>query len=106
MKKTERPVPYPYRSKQWGQFVEFRTRYEVQSRREAMRTVTAINHAARERPLPGERCGARRKYDGQPCEAPAMTNGRCKLHGGKSTGPKTAEGRAVALRNLRPMDVW
>lgn len=32
------------------------------------------------------RCGARRKYDGQPCQAPAMKNGRCYLHGGKSTG--------------------
>ena len=24
---------------------------------------------------------------------PAMRNGRCRIHGGKSTGPKTAEGR-------------
>src|SRR5438270_619007 len=24
--------------------------------------------------------------------APAMPNGRCRLHGGKSTGPRTAEG--------------
>jgi hypothetical protein len=39
-------------------------------------------------------CGARRKYDGQPCQCKALTNGRCKLHGGMSTGPKTAEGRA------------
>lgn len=29
------------------------------------------------------RCGARRKYDGQPCQSPAV-NGRvrCRLHGG------------------------
>ncbi len=26
--------------------------------------------------------------------APAMKNGRCRLHGGKSTGPRTPEGRA------------
>jgi hypothetical protein len=32
------------------------------------------------------RCGAKRKYDGRPCQAPAMENGRCRLHGGKSTG--------------------
>jgi hypothetical protein len=38
-------------------------------------------------------CAARRKYDGAPCQAKAMENGRCKLHGGMSTGPKTAEGR-------------
>ena len=39
-------------------------------------------------------CAARRKYDGQPCQAKALANGRCRLHGGMSTGPKTAEGRA------------
>lgn len=48
------------------------------------------------------RCGARRKSDGQPCQAPARwPSGRCRLHGGLSTGPKTAEGRARALANLR-----
>ena len=26
------------------------------------------------------------------CHCPAMSNGRCRLHGGLSTGPKTAEG--------------
>ena len=26
------------------------------------------------------------------CQCPAMANGRCRLHGGLSTGPKTAEG--------------
>ena len=39
------------------------------------------------------RCGAQRKYDGQPCQGMAMANGRCRLHGGKSTGPRTKEGR-------------
>lgn len=43
---------------------------------------------------PGQRCGAHRKFDGQPCQNPAMPNGRCRLHGGKSTGPKTPEGKA------------
>jgi hypothetical protein len=47
------------------------------------------------------RCGARRKRDGQPCIARPLANGRCKLHGGMSTGPNTAEGRARALANLR-----
>jgi hypothetical protein len=27
-----------------------------------------------------------------------MKNGRCRLHGGLSTGPKTGEGKARALR--------
>ena len=38
------------------------------------------------------RCGARSKRTGKPCQGAAMPNGRCKLHGGKSTGPRTAEG--------------
>src|SRR5512135_408480 len=37
------------------------------------------------------RCGARNRH-GTPCQCPAMANGRCRLHGGLSTGPKTAEG--------------
>ena len=39
------------------------------------------------------RCGAKAKSTGEPCQCPAMANGRCKLHGGKSTGPRTKEGK-------------
>ena len=51
----------------------------------------------RELPLCGARC-----RDGHPCQARAtrdaetgcyVRNGRCRLHGGLSTGPRTAEGR-------------
>lgn len=43
------------------------------------------------------RCGARTRegQSGRPsagCRQPAMKNGRCRLHGGKSTGPRTVEG--------------
>ena len=31
------------------------------------------------------RCGARTR-SGRPCRAPAMPNGRCRMHGGKSPG--------------------
>ena len=31
------------------------------------------------------RCGAKTRR-GSSCQCPAMTNGRCRLHGGKSTG--------------------
>ena len=56
------------------------------------------------------RCGARTRA-GAPCRnAPTIDaptglprNGRCKLHGGMSTGPRTPEGRAVALGNWRRM---
>jgi len=37
------------------------------------------------------RCGAKNRR-GTPCQAPAMKNGRSRLHGGTSTGPKTPEG--------------
>src|SRR5437016_2638814 len=37
------------------------------------------------------RCGAKTRR-GTTCQCPAMANGRCRLHGGLSTGPKTAEG--------------
>ena len=46
-------------------------------------------------------CGARTRQ-GQPCKAPKVAGkARCKLHGGLSTGPTTARGRARALANLR-----
>ncbi len=32
------------------------------------------------------RCGAKTR-SGAPCQSPAMPNGRCRLHGGLSTGP-------------------
>ena len=44
------------------------------------------------------RCGARSKRTGKPCRGPAMRNGRCRLHGGKSTGPRTPEGHARSRR--------
>ena len=37
------------------------------------------------------RCGAKTRKE-TPCRAPAMANGRCRMHGGKSTGPRTIEG--------------
>src|SRR5690348_6161494 len=37
------------------------------------------------------RCGARNRR-GCPCAGAAMRNGRCRLHGGLSTGPRTPEG--------------
>ena len=41
---------------------------------------------------PGKRCLAKTRR-GTPCQKPAITGkGRCQLHGGRSTGPNTAEG--------------
>ena len=41
--------------------------------------------------LKAPRCGAKTRR-GTSCQCPAMANGRCRLHGGLSTGPKTADG--------------
>jgi hypothetical protein len=43
------------------------------------------------------RCGARTRSGGC-CRQPAMKNGRCRMHGGLSTGPRTAEGLARSRR--------
>ena len=45
------------------------------------------------------RCGANTRA-GTSCRQPAMPNGRCRFHGGKSTGPRTAAGlqRSKAAR--------
>ena len=46
-------------------------------------------------------CGAHARSTGKPCRAKALANGRCKNHGGMSTGPRTLEGKARALANLK-----
>jgi len=58
------------------------------------------------------RCGAKTRQ-GTPCQCPAMTNGRCRLRGGKSTGApkgnknalKTGKHTAKAKAYRRYMDV-
>ena len=39
------------------------------------------------------KCGARCKQRDGFCVNPAMKNGRCYIHGGKSTGPKPKHGQ-------------
>lgn len=38
-------------------------------------------------------CGAKSKRTGNPCKLYPCRNGRCHLHGGKSTGAKTKAGK-------------
>jgi hypothetical protein len=46
-------------------------------------------------------CGARNRR-GEPCQGKLLLKGgRCKFHGGMSTGPKTPEGKERSLRALR-----
>lgn len=39
------------------------------------------------------RCGAFSRRTGLPCKSPAMTNGRCRMHGGNATGRPRVHGR-------------
>jgi hypothetical protein len=47
------------------------------------------------------RCGAKTRR-GSPCQCPAMKNRRCRLHGGLSPGPKTAQGIELARNGRLP----
>jgi hypothetical protein len=44
-------------------------------------------------PTKAPRCGAQTRRH-TACQAPAMANGRCRMHGGGSTGPRTLAGLA------------
>ena len=46
---------------------------------------------------PGQRCLAKTRQ-GTPCQNPVVTDrNRCRMHGGRSTGPRTPEGKARAI---------
>ena len=62
-------------------------------RREAPPIGPLRNGNPRGNPNLAPRCGAKTRT-GCPCKGPAMKNGRCRMHGGASTGPRTPEGRA------------
>jgi hypothetical protein len=50
------------------------------------------------------KCGAHARSTGLPCQAKALANGRCKNHGGLSTGPRTVEGKkAIAESTAKRM---
>lgn len=64
-----------------------------------LRTVVRTENKTKQ--VPRVACGARRHRDGQPCQAKSEPGKRrCRFHGGRSTGPRTDEGKARALANL------
>lgn len=48
-----------------------------------------------------QNCGAHARSTGNPCQAKALPNGRCKNHGGMSTGPRTTAGRQAISEATR-----
>ncbi len=51
-----------------------------------------------DQPHARSQCGAKTRR-GSPCENWGMKNGRCRMHGGMSTGPRTAEGKERSRRS-------
>jgi hypothetical protein len=81
----------------------------VLTRRRAKRTRHARGPSTASIPKWGRpACGAKTRQ-GTPCKAKALwdkennrpRNGRCRIHGGLSTGPKTPEGKAKSLSKLK-----
>jgi hypothetical protein len=100
MNKQLRPIPYPVGSESRRKYIARALRWGwAGSYHEAVAQASAANNRARNTPRKGERCEAKTRR-GTACQCKALSNGRCKLHGGKSTGPKTAEGKARAAANL------
>lgn len=99
MNKKQRPIPFPRGSIQRTVRVSYLMNHHRLSYRDAMAQISEDNNRARNTPMKGERCGAitRRKTS---CMCKALANGRCKLHGGLSTGPKTLEGKIKSTANL------
>ncbi len=91
MNRFLRPTPYPPNSPA--------RRYAMQLLRsrgytyhQALSSVGAANRQARYTPLKKEKCEARTRK-GTPCRCKALRNGRCKFHGGMSTGPDRTKSR-------------
>lgn len=51
------------------------------------------------------RCGAKTRRATR-CQCPAMANGRCRLHGGLSTGPRTVAGIDAIRRGKTKHDFY
>ena len=99
MNKLARPVPYPIGSESRRMAIARIRRNSNRSYRDAMILVIAANQRARNTPIQGEKCEAMTRQR-SPCRCKALANGRCKLHGGHSTGPKTREGKLASTANL------
>lgn len=104
MKRTERPFLFSKdKSKAHKQRLEAIARLKVMegmTEQEARAYLRAQNHFKLRMPSLGELCLAKTRR-GTPCQARALPSGRCRFHGGLSTGPKTPAGKARALSRLK-----
>ena len=51
------------------------------------------------------KCQAHARTTGQPCKNASMPNGRCRMHGGKSTGRPTTHGQRTNSANKNRLNV-
>lgn len=58
-------------------------------------------HEARAALATHPRCGAHCRTTGLPCRNPAMENGRCRMHGGRSTGRPIIHGVYAYVAQVR-----
>ncbi len=99
MNKKLRPIPFPVGSIKRQSQIEYLMICCRLPYRKAVASIAAANHRARNTPIPSERCGATTRRQTS-CMCKALANGRCKLHGGLSTGPKTEQGKRNSTENL------
>ena len=100
MNRRFRPIPYPIGSERRRKHIAMSLEFLwARNYQEAVAQVSAANSRARNTPIKGERCEAKTRR-GPPCKCKATANGRCKLHGGRSTGPRTEEGKMKSAANL------
>ncbi len=62
-------------------------------------------HEARAALVLHPRCGAYCRSTGEPCKNAAMKNGRCRMHGGKSTGRPIIHGRSTKAAKRQRLSV-
>ena len=82
-----RPIPYPLNSSARHDFIRYLRLGFAYSYQRALAAAGEANRVARYTLGPNEKCEARTRM-GTPCRCKAMRNGRCRLHGGMSTGPR------------------
>ena len=98
MRRQDRFVPFPWGSQAWrDEYARLRKKLPDDWARAQIRMMNFCWRCVARR---GERCGAMTRK-GEPCKAKAMLKtGRCRNHGGLSTGPRTETGKARAKENL------
>lgn len=62
-------------------------------------------HEARAALVLHPKCGAKCRTTGNQCRNPTMKNGRCRMHGGKSTGRPIIHGRNTKKKKRQQAEV-